>query len=257
MKGWCLTVAGLDPSAGAGVLADVETFAQLGLQGAAIVTAVTAQNRYKVTAVHLLSRTWFRDQADALLDGTLPSAVKVGMLGSRTLVHEVVRLLDRLQGIPVVLDPVFWASAGTALLEESGIDVLKRRLLPRAWVATPNVKEAERLLGRRVRGEQDMVDAAGEIRRLGPKAVIITGGDCPGEPVDVLEDGSSYRIMRNPRVQVANVRGTGCRYSSAIAALLAKDCTVRRAVEDARRFVQRYLETRRSCQDSNSITVSP
>lgn len=237
----CLSVAGFDPSGGAGVLADVATFSSLGCRAAALVTAVTAQNRRRVEAVHPLAASWFRQQSEAVLANWTPDAVKIGMLANARLVREVAVLLDRLDGVPVVLDPVLAASSGAALIDEGGIRAVRAQLLPRVRVITPNVREAAVLLESRIRGEAGMVRAAERLRALGPAAVVITGGDRRGDPIDVLCDERGTLVMRGRRCESHNTRGTGCRHSAALAALLAYGHTLRTAARKARAFVRAHL----------------
>jgi len=237
----CLSVAGYDPSGGAGVLADVTTFASLGCAAAALVTAVTAQNRRRVEAIHPLAASWFIQQADAVLDGWTPDAVKIGMLANARLVRLVTGLLDRLGTVPAVLDPVLSASSGAALIDDAGIRAMRERLLPRVRVITPNLHEAATLLECRIRGEAGMVRAAERLRALGPAAVVITGGDRRGDPIDVLCDDRGVLVLRGRRIESNNARGTGCRHSAALTALLAGGRTIRAAARGARAFVRAHL----------------
>jgi hydroxymethylpyrimidine kinase/phosphomethylpyrimidine kinase len=184
-------------------------------------------------------------QLEALLSEQLPAAIKIGMLGSSAVVEEVADWLERLPGIPVILDPVWRASAGAALINPAGLRVLRRRLLPRAWVLKPNRAEAERLLGRRIRTARERIEAVRDLQGLGPKAVVLTGGDDPGDPSDLLLDDHGLRWYRSGRIVAGHARGTGCRFSAALAAGLARGWSVRRAVGAARTLVRRYLESLR------------
>lgn len=235
----CLTIAGFDPTGGAGVLADFETFKALSVQPRAVVTAVTAQDDKRVFSIQPLSPRLIADQFDAL---EKPAAVKIGMLATAAIVRRVAELLDRLKGVPVVLDPVLWATAGRALLEPGGIPVLREMLLPRATVVTPNRREAERLLGRKIRSRRDLTRAAADLRELGPGGVVITGGDARGALVDVLADSRGVKLMSGKRIPAASVRGTGCRHSSALAAYLAKGNTIRQAAQRAQTYLRRYMQ---------------
>jgi hydroxymethylpyrimidine/phosphomethylpyrimidine kinase len=235
-----LSIAGFDPSGDAGILADLETFARLGARGQAVITAVTGQDRHRVRAVLPLRPGWLRDQWLPLLTEGTPAAVKIGMLGTAAVAAEVVRLLDRLPAIPVVLDPVLRATSGGALLDAAGVRAMVRHLLPRVTLLKPNLAEAERLLARRIRGGAELRSAAEELRALGPRAVVITGGDGRGAPVDVLADGLGTRLISGTRIPV-QARGTGCRFTSAAAVYLARGWDVRRAVMAARAFVRAYL----------------
>jgi hydroxymethylpyrimidine kinase/phosphomethylpyrimidine kinase len=239
---WCLVIAGYDPSAGAGVLADVETFAHFGLPAGAVITSVTAQDRTRVLAVHPLAGTWVREQFEVLVAQRRPACVKVGMLGSAAHVRLVARLLGDLRKVPMVLDPVFRSSSGTHLLGPEGIRVLKERLLPLASVVTPNLEEAGRLLGRRISGRSSMARAAEELCALGASAAVVTGGHRRADAVDVLFDGRKNVEISGSRLRAGRVRGTGCRYSSALAACLAKGKSVRAAAREAKRFVRKYIK---------------
>ncbi len=241
MKPFCLSIAGFDPSAGAGVLADVETFTALGVGSAAVVTAITAQNSRRVDGVHPLAANWVLKQADMLLEEGSPAAVKIGLLGSAVVARAVASLLDRLPGVPVVLDPVLRASAGAELLPPAEIKTVRELLFERATVITPNAQEAGALIGRKVVGSRGMRRAARDLFASGPRAVVVTGGDRRGNPLDVLFDGREVVEYGDRRIPAGPVRGTGCRFSSALAAGLAQGLSLRRAVQGARRYVRRYL----------------
>lgn len=237
----CLTIAGFDPTGGAGVLADCETFRALSMQARAVVTAVTAQNNRRVLSIETLSPRRIQEQLDALLREGRPAVVKVGMLATAGIARKVASRLDRFREIPVVLDPVLWASTGRALLEPRGIPVLREKLLPRATVVTPNRREAEKLLQRKIRGRPGLIRAAEDLLELGPQAVVITGGDARGALVDVLADRRGVKILLGRRVRTGMIRGTGCRYSSALAVYLAKGSSIRQAAQRAQAYIRRYV----------------
>jgi hydroxymethylpyrimidine kinase/phosphomethylpyrimidine kinase len=238
---YCLSIAGFDPTAGAGVLADFETFYTLSIQARAVVTAVTAQNQRRVLSIEALSPRRIKEQLDALLLEGRPAAVKVGMLATAAVAREVAYLLGRLGDVPVVLDPVLWASSGRALLEPRGIPVLRKTFLPLATVITPNRREAEKLLGRKIRGRPGLIRAAKDLLNLGPQTAVITGGDARGALADVLADARGVKILEGKRVRTGMVRGTGCRYSSALAVYLAKGRSIREAARRAQEYIRRYL----------------
>ena len=240
---FCLTIAGFDPTAGAGVLADFETFRALSMQARAVVTAVTAQNRSRVLSVEALAPMRIEEQLKALLKEGRPAAVKVGMLATAGVARKVAALLDRFRGIPVILDPVLWASTGRALLEPMGIPALVEKLLPLATVVTPNRREAEKLLQRKIRGRPGLIQAAEDLLELGPRAAVITGGDARGDLVDVLADARGVKILLGKRVRTGMIRGTGCRHSSALAVYLAKGSSIRQAAQRAQAYVRRYIES--------------
>ncbi|HUU02301.1 MAG TPA: hydroxymethylpyrimidine/phosphomethylpyrimidine kinase [Myxococcota bacterium] len=241
MKPFCLSIAGFDPCAGAGVLADAETFTALGVGSAALVTTITAQNGRRVDSVHPLAAKWVLEQAWALFEQGRPAAVKIGLLGSAAAARAVAKILDRLPGVPVVLDPVLRASVGAELLPPAGVKPMRELLLERATVVTPNVQEAGALVGRKVVGSRGMRRAALDLFASGPRAVVVTGGDRRGDPLDVLCDGRGVVEYSDRRIPVGPVHGTGCRFSSALAAGLARGLSIRRAVQGARRYVRLYL----------------
>jgi hydroxymethylpyrimidine/phosphomethylpyrimidine kinase len=231
----CLTIAGFDPTAGAGVLADCETFHALSMEARAVVTAITAQNDKRVFSIQALPPRLIEDQFNAL---EKPAAVKIGMLANAAIVRKVASLLDRLKKVPVVLDPVLHASSGRALLDPEAIPALKKMLLPLTTVITPNHREAEKLLGRKI---NDLTRAAKDLLELGPQAVVITGGDARGALFDVLADSRGVKILKGHRVRAGTVRGTGCRHSSALAACLAKGRTIRQSARQAQQYLRRYI----------------
>lgn len=240
MKLCAWAIGGFDPSGGAGVLADVMTFEALGVPAAALVTSLTAQNRREFLARRSLSSDWLRRQAEALLGEGRPRVIKIGMLGSAAMAREAARLLDDLGMIPLVLDPVLRASAGAALLDGAGLRVLRDRLIPRATVLKPNRREAEVILGRRLPDAESVRRAARDLARMGARAVIITTGDDAGPPHDFLVDGTGEVTYAGSRIPV-QARGTGCRFSSGIAAGLARGLPLRPAIVRARRAVRAYL----------------
>jgi hydroxymethylpyrimidine/phosphomethylpyrimidine kinase len=244
MKPYCLTIAGFDPSGGAGVLADLETFAGLNVEAQAVLTALTAQNSRRVSGVYPFPGVRVAEQAELLIEERRPHAVKIGMLGSAAVVGRVARLLDGLGELPVVLDPIIKATAGAGLLDAAGLKLLSKMLLPRATVITPNIYESERLLKRKIKSKRDMVRAAKDLWQLGPRAVVITGGDRRGDPLDVLFDGKQVVEFSARRIKIGSLRGTGCRFSSALAACLAKGYSISRAVRTANKFIRKYIKAK-------------
>ncbi len=226
----CLTIAGYDPTGAAGVLADFETFKALSMDPTAVITAVTAQNDKRVISIRALPPRLIADQFNAL---EKPAAVKIGMLATAATVRQVAKLLARLKQVPVVLDPVLYASSGRALLEPKALPILIKTLLPLTTVITPNRVEAEKLLGRKI---GNLESAAEDLLKLGPQAVLITGG----AQADVLADSRGTKIIAGKRARGTS-RGTGCRHSSALAAYLAKGKTIRQAARQARNYVRRYV----------------
>ncbi len=237
-----MTIAGSDSGGGAGIQADLRTFAAFGVHGLSAITALTAQNTRGVTAIQMTSGTVLAAQIDALFDDFPIGAVKTGMLGSPTLVRV---LADRLQAHrpqTFVVDPVLVATTGAALARGGVVATMKRHLLPLADLLTPNVPEAEQLLGRTLRDRGDLVTAARELRDLGARAVLLKGGHLPGAIVhDVLVDADGEHWFEHSRIDVEG-HGTGCSLAAAIAAGLAKGNSLGEAVADAIAFVHRALE---------------
>ena len=240
MKPFALTIAGSDPSGGAGIQADLRTFAKAGVNGSAIITALTVQTAAKVSATNLVSADIVGSQIDAAFADGEVQAVKTGMLGDASIVRAVVAALMRHGARNVVVDPVAISSSGTKLIDEAGFEILKRELLPNATVITPNVAEAAALLGIPApKTLDDVRDAARKLVELGAKWVVITGGHLGngGEVTDVLTNGVDTHEIRTPRVPNASIHGSGCRYSAALTAALARGADVRTAAFEAQRFV--------------------
>ena len=234
-----LTIAGVDPSGGAGVLADVKTFSALGAYGCGAIAALTAQNTRAVTGIHAVPPEFLKLQLDTLFDDVRIDAVKIGMLASRALIVVVAEVLRRYAPGFVVLDPVMVAKSGDRLLHAEAVDALKRDLLPLATVLTPNLPEAGDLLGHAVADSAAALrEAARALHAFGPGHVLVKGGHGSGDTlVDVLFDGSRVVELPAQRIRTRNTHGTGCTLSSAIAALLPQRPTVEAAVRDARAYV--------------------
>jgi hydroxymethylpyrimidine/phosphomethylpyrimidine kinase len=233
-----LTVAGSDSSAGAGIQADLKTFAALGVYGTSVITAVTAQNTLGVIAVEPLVADFVTAQIEAVAGDIDLHATKTGMLATAAIVEAVTAAIDELDLPKVVVDPVLVATSGDPLLDDDGVQVMRTELLPRALVVTPNLPEAEILSGYPIRSMEDIQEAARRIHDLGPTAVIITGGHGQGDVVvDVLYDGDRFLEFRTDRVPNPPVHGTGCTFSSAVAAYLAQGAPLEQAAERAQSFV--------------------
>jgi hydroxymethylpyrimidine/phosphomethylpyrimidine kinase len=234
-----LTIAGVDPSGGAGVLADLKAFSALGAYGCGVVAALTAQNTRAVTGIHEVPPEFLRLQLDTLFDDVRIDAVKIGMLASSALIGVVAAALRRHRPRFVVLDPVMVAKSGDRLLRAEAVDALKRELLPLATVLTPNLPEAGDLLGRAVADAPEaMREAARALQALGAAHVLVKGGHGSGDTlVDVLCDGARCIELPAQRIRTKNTHGTGCTLSSAIAALLPQRPTVEAAVREAREYV--------------------
>ena len=219
-----LTVAGSDPSGGAGIQADLKAFSALGAYGTAVLTALTAQNTRGVTGVHAVPAPFVGQQLETLFDDVTVHATKLGMLASADVVREVARVLADRPGGPVVCDPVMVATSGDRLISEDAVDAVRTVLLPGTDLITPNVPEAAALLdvapATRV---EELAPQATALLALGPGAVLLKGGHLGGEEsVDVLATASGVVETRRPRVATTSTHGTGCTLSSAVAALAAR-----------------------------------
>ncbi|MFF1305902.1 bifunctional hydroxymethylpyrimidine kinase/phosphomethylpyrimidine kinase [Streptomyces sp. NPDC058307] len=236
MKPLVLTVAGSDSGGGAGIQADLKTMLALGVHGMSVVTAVTAQNSLGVQGAWELPVEAVRAQYRSVVDDIGVQAVKTGMLASAELVEAVAELIGATDA-PAVIDPVGVSKHGDSLLASSALDSVRRRLLPVATVATPNLDEVTQLTGVRVESESHLRDAADAVLSYGPKWVLIKGGHLTGDAVDLLTDGSAEHWLRAPRHDNRHTHGTGCTLASAIAAQLAKGQSVPEAVTAAKEYV--------------------
>jgi hydroxymethylpyrimidine/phosphomethylpyrimidine kinase len=233
-----LTIAGSDSGGGAGIQADLKTFAALGVYGTSAITAVTAQNTVGVTASIALEADFVTAQIEAVAGDITIHATKIGMLANAAIVEAVVAAIEELELPLVVVDPVMIAKSGDRLLDEDGILAIRGELLSLARVVTPNLPEAEALSGRRIQSLADARDAARTIRKMGARAVIIKGGHgTSSEVVDLLLDGEAIYEFRTTRIDTRNTHGTGCTFASAVAAHLAHGRTLAEAAERAQRYV--------------------
>ena len=232
-----MTIAGSDSGAGAGIQADLKTFAALGVYGTSVITAITAQNTLGVTGVHEIPAKMVAAQIEAVISDIGADAVKTGMLSSTEIIETVARELNRFRVAKLVVDPVMVAKSGDRLLREDAVDALRRSLLPLATVVTPNIPEAETLASMRIDSAEDARRAAEKIVGMGAKAVVVKGGHLHGAAVDILYDGREYREFETARVDTRNTHGTGCTFASAIAAGLAKGLDVADAVALAKEYV--------------------
>jgi hydroxymethylpyrimidine/phosphomethylpyrimidine kinase len=237
-----LTIAGSDPSGGAGIQADLKTFHQFGVYGMSVITLLTVQNTQRVDAVEVMPPDLVRRQLEAVLEDIPPQAAKTGALGSSGVIEVVAACAARFE-FPLVVDPVMISKHGAPLMDPEARDTLARHLLPRAFLVTPNLHEAAALAGFAVADPGDMERAARAIAALGPEAVLVKGGHLPGEAVDVLYYQGAIRHFTAPRVESRGTHGTGCTYSAAVAAGLAKGCDLGAAVEIAKSFITRAIES--------------
>jgi hydroxymethylpyrimidine/phosphomethylpyrimidine kinase len=234
-----VSIAGSDPSGGAGIQADLKTFSALGAYGGAVMTALTAQNTRGVTGIHNVPPEFVALQIDTVFADLRVDAVKIGMISTADIARAVARSLRGAGARNVVLDPVMIAKSGHALLDPTAVAALREELVPLATVITPNLPEAGVLLdGGMPQTLDDMRRAVRALHRLGPRYVYLKGGHLGGdESPDLLYDGETTVELTAPRIHTANTHGTGCTLSSAIAALLPQRPDVRRAVEDAKAYL--------------------
>ncbi|MSO29480.1 MAG: bifunctional hydroxymethylpyrimidine kinase/phosphomethylpyrimidine kinase [Acidobacteria bacterium] len=233
-----LTIAGSDSSAGAGIQADLKTFAAHGVYGTSAITAITAQNTLGVMTAEALSADLVAAQIEAVMADIGAHAAKTGMLANAAIVEAVAAAIDDLEIPLVVVDPVMVAKSGHRLLDDEALGAMKSELLRRAFVVTPNVPEAEALSLRPIRTEEDLREAARRILILGPEAVLITGGHFPSaDIIDLLYDGHRFTEFRAERVKSTSTHGTGCTFAASLAAHLAMG----RPLEEAIPLAQQYV----------------
>lgn len=239
MTSIALTIAGSDSSGGAGIQADLRTFAALGVHGATAITALTAQNTLGVEAVQLSPPDFVLAQMRAVAHDLKVGGIKTGMLGSLGIVEAVIEGLQDFPGVPVVVDPVMVAQSGDVLLEEDAIEAIRARLMPFAVLMTPNMPEVAQLLGEPIaRNENEMTAQAKRLRALGAAAVLLKGGHATTPlAVDILVDAEGTHRLEAPRTPTRNTHGTGCTLSAAIAAELAKGASLREAIQTAKIYV--------------------
>jgi hydroxymethylpyrimidine/phosphomethylpyrimidine kinase len=237
-----LTIAGSDPSGGAGIQGDLKTFTAFGVYGASVLTALTVQDTRGVRSVVEVTPALVVDQLDAVADDLAPAASKTGMLPNAGVIEALVAFLRRRPLPCLVVDPVMQSTSGAVLMESSALGAL-RELLPLATLVTPNLSEAEALTGQRVSDAGSMADAARRFVQLGARAALVTGGHLPGDAIDVLYHANRIVELRAPRIDVAHTHGTGCALSAAIAAGLALGRDVEAAVRTAKQWLTRALES--------------
>ena len=234
-----LTIAGSDSGGGAGIQADLKTFAAHGVYGMSAITAITAQNTLGVVAWQPLSADLVTAQIEAVVEDIGVDAVKTGMLANAAIVEAVAAAIRSLELPQLVVDPVMVAKGGDRLLEEDAVHAIITELLPQAHVVTPNVPEAEVLSGRPIRSAADMPDAGRRILDRGPRVVLVKGGHLGGaESVDVVCTADAITEIRGPRIQTQHTHGTGCTLASAIAANLARGMDDLEAIRAARSYVE-------------------
>ena len=237
-----LTIAGSDPSGGAGLQADLKTFHQHGVYGASIVTLLTAQNTQTVSSVYPLDPEWVVEQYEAVVQDLSPAAAKTGALGNQNLIFSVAEQIDEAP-FPVVVDPVMISKHQVSLMDEACVESFAEALLPHAFLVTPNLFEASRLSRIEIEDLESMKEAAQSISAMGPQAVLIKGLKQDDQFLDLLWAHDEFHLWKSPRIDTRHTHGTGCVLSAAITARLAQGATVRQAVSDARLFVNTAIQT--------------
>ncbi len=239
-----LTIAGSDSGGGAGIQADIKTFTAFGVYGMSAITAITAQNTVGVQGVFDLPVEIVIEQIKSIATDIRPDAVKTGMLSSPAIVTAVANSIEKFGLSNIVVDPVMVAKSGDPLLSESARIFVKERMLPIATVITPNLFEAEVLLGQKIKTLEDMKAAAVELKKSGCKWVVVKGGHLQAETeaIDVIYDGKEFHLVKSPRFDTPHTHGTGCTFSSAIAAGLAKGYTPLQAIRAAKEYISAAIQ---------------
>ncbi len=236
-----LSIAGSDPSGGAGIQADLKTFSAFGVYGLSVITSLTVQNTRGIRDIIDLPPDFLRKQLNTIYQDFTIDAVKIGMLRTKTCVEVVSRLLATKRQKNIVLDPALRASTGKELLEEQGIELMKRKLVPLARIVTPNLTEASILSGMEVRDLPSMNEAAQRIKKLGAKSVLIKGGHLQKSATDLFYEGRDFIQFKAKKIK-GEFHGTGCTLSSAIAAGLAKGWGMKKAVREAKQYLTKAIE---------------
>jgi len=237
-----MTIAGSDSGGGAGIQADLKTFAALGVYGTCALTAITAQNTMGVTGVHEIPTEIIAAQIEAVLTDIGADAVKTGMLASSSIVEVVSQQLKTFRVTALVVDPVMVAKSGDSLLHQDAVEALRTLLVPLAAVVTPNIPEAEVLTGVKIVSDDDMRRAAESIVGMGAGSVVVKGGHREGPATDLFYDGDRFQEFTAPRIDTKNTHGTGCTFASAVAAGLAKGLPLLEAVAQAKEFVTAAID---------------
>ena len=237
-----LSIAGSDPSGGAGIQADLKTFHQRKVYGMAVITLLTAQNTRGVRAVYVMKPAQVVCQLEAVLSDIPPQAAKTGALGNEKVLRAVAKAARKFR-FPLVVDPVMVSKHGAPLLKTSAVRIFIKNLMPFATLVTPNLCEAQVLTGIKVRDLESMEKAARIIAGFGPRAVLVKGGHLRGEAIDLFYQEGKVRLFKAPRIETRHTHGTGCTYSAAITAELAKGEDLFSAVTSAKKFITRAIRT--------------
>ena len=237
-----LTIAGSDPSGGAGIQADLKTFHQFGVYGEAVITLITVQNTVGVERVEVLAPDLVVQQIQAVVRDIPPAAAKTGALGNRGVIEGVAELASKFP-FPLITDPVILSKHGAPLMSSDAVDALKQLLLPHVFLLTPNLPEAAALTGREVHDLAGMRAAASALHDLGAQSVLVKGGHLRGKATDILLYRGEWSEFESPRIETRHTHGTGCTYSAAITAGLARGLTLPVAVRKAKRYIHAAIKT--------------
>lgn len=232
-----LSIAGSDCSGGAGIEADLKTFAAHGVYGMSVIVSVVAENTFRVIDMQNITPEIIEKQIDAVFEDIRPDAVKVGMLSEPCCMNAVARKIREYKPKNVVIDPVMYAKNGCPLMNPDSIDTLIHEILPISYVLTPNIPEAEKISGIKINSAEDMQQAAKHIFEFGVKNVLVKGGHAIGDALDILYDGKQFYQFSTERIDTKNTHGTGCTYSSAIASNLALGLSLQESVKKAKEYV--------------------
>ena len=232
-----LSIAGSDCSGGAGIQADLKAFSAHGVYGMTVITSIVAENSFRVTDVQDVRLDMIEKQIDDVFEDMPPDAVKIGMLSNSEIMMTVVEKLRQWKPKNIVIDPVMYAKHGSALMEKSSIKTLINQLVPLADVMTPNIPEAEEIVGMKIKTYEEMRKAAKLIHQMGCNHVVVKGGHGEGDAIDILFDGKDFYEYPAPRIETKHTHGTGCTFSSAIAANLALGLPIYEAVKGAKEYI--------------------
>ncbi|NLF37936.1 bifunctional hydroxymethylpyrimidine kinase/phosphomethylpyrimidine kinase [bacterium] len=249
-----LTIAGSDSGGGAGIQADLKTFCSLEVYGATVITAITAQNTLGVSGIVMTPVDMVTKQIDAVLGDIGADACKTGMLGSAGLAAAVAARLKAHHVDKLVVDPVMISKSGATLLEDDAIGIVREKLFPLAMVVTPNVPEAERLTGMKISCPDDMIPVAAQMLKMGPRIIVIKGGHLEGDATDLVYTKTAQQFLRSPRVITRSIHGTGCTFSAAITAYLARGLDPLDAVKCAKTYITQAIITAHEIGQGHSPT---
>ena len=238
-----LTIGGSDNSGGAGIQADLKTFSALGCYGMSVITALTAQNTEGVQGIHEIDPKFIEKQINSILEDIGVDVIKIGMLFNTSVIKTVARCLLEIKNCPIVLDPVMYAKSGDPLLQDDAVESIKNDLFPLATIITPNIPEAEALLDFSIESLESMQKAAISLNKLVPKAVVVKGGGLSGRTSEdcLVIEGGDPQWLKQDRIETKNLHGTGCTFSSAVAAFLARSYNLEDAIKEAKNYLTQAL----------------